>query len=242
MTNGNKSYYSNDRRIHPQWGSETGVRGKENTRQVLLNELRNYRRITHNGFNFYLAIIDSKHPKFVRRTDRGYERWRMRFNVFASGFFSEWMPNTVLHHGELQVYYDLMPSRQKPWCLDFTFYYDDREIESQIMSDRYKMMDESFKDSLAGRDQVIKYLLFLPIDRKQFVDPDVCLDEFIDCQNEMMSRLESVKKMEEFRKNYEREESDEQNVGNKELSIEKLGSDEWHTSKNRRKRNVNRYQ
>ncbi len=55
-------------------------------------------------------------------------------------------------------------------------------------------MDESFKDSLVGRDQVMKYLLFLPIDRKEFVDPDLCLDEFIDCQNEMMSRLESVKK------------------------------------------------
>ncbi len=94
MTNENKSFYSNDRWIRPQLGSETGVRGKENTRQVLLNEVRNYRRITHKGFNFYLAIIDLKHPKFVRRTDRGYERWRMRFNVFASGFFSEWMPNT----------------------------------------------------------------------------------------------------------------------------------------------------
>jgi hypothetical protein len=103
-------------------------------------------------------------------------------------------------------------------------------------------MDESFKDSLAGRDQVMKYLLFLPIDRKEFVDPNLCLDEFIDCQNEMTSRLESVKKMDEFRQNYEREESDQQNAGNKELSIEKPESDEWRTSKNRRKRNVNRYQ
>ncbi len=61
-----KSFYSNDRRIRPQWGSETKVRGKENTRQVLLNEVHNYRRITHNGFNFYLTIIDSKYPKFFR--------------------------------------------------------------------------------------------------------------------------------------------------------------------------------
>ncbi len=78
-------------------------------------------------------------------------------------------------------------------------------------------------------------------DRKEFVDPDLCLDEFIDCQNEMTSRLEIVKKMDEIRQNYEREESDQQNVGNKELSIEKLGSDEWRTSKNRRKRNIDEF-
>jgi hypothetical protein len=47
--------------------------------------------------------------------------------------------------------------------------------------------------------------------------------------------------MDEIRQNYEREESDQQNVGNKELSIQKLGSDEWRTSKNRRKRNIDRY-
>jgi hypothetical protein len=56
-------------------------------------------------------------------------------------------------------------------------------------------MDESFKDSLAGRDQVMKYLLFLPIDRMEFVDPVLCLDEFIDCQNEMMAETRISQKM-----------------------------------------------
>jgi hypothetical protein len=56
-------------------------------------------------------------------------------------------------------------------------------------------MDESFKDSLAGRDQVMKYLLFLPIDRMEFVDPVLCLDKFIDCQNEMMAETRISQKM-----------------------------------------------
>jgi hypothetical protein len=47
--------------------------------------------------------------------------------------------------------------------------------------------------------------------------------------------------MDEFQLNYEHEECDEQSVRSKELSIEESGDDEWHTSKNRRQRNVNRY-
>ena len=178
----------------PSWGLETAVDGRRNTRLVPIGELHNFRRITHNRFNFYLSIIDTKHPKFVRITDIGCERWRMRFNVFGSGCFTQWLPNTLLHLGELHVYYELRASRTKPWCDDFTFYYDDRHVDEELMPYRYHMMMEALKDSLVGFNQYMKYLLYLPIDRADFVSPNKDLEDFLERQDVMLAQLDQLKK------------------------------------------------
>lgn len=177
----------------PTWGLETAVDGRRDTRVVLVNELHNFRRLTHNRFNFYLTIIDQKHPKFVRNTDIG-ERWRMRFNVFGSGCFAEWLPNSLLHLGELHVYYELRATRYKPWCDDFTFYYDKRHVDEELIPYRYQMMMEALKDSLVGYQQHMKFLLYLPIDRSEFIAPNKDLDEFLERQDVMLAQLDQLKK------------------------------------------------
>ena len=176
-----------------KWGLETGVEGKHKSRLISIQELHNFRRITHNGFTFYLSIIDTKHPKFIRITDKGRERWRMRFNVFTTGFFAQWLPNTLLHLGELHVYYDLISDRQKPLCDDFTFYYDYRKFDTEVIQYRYQMMDNAFRDSLIGRDQRMRYKLFLPISREWFSSPNKDLDEFMERQDVMLSQLEQMR-------------------------------------------------
>lgn len=70
----------------PRWGTDTGVDGKENCRLVQLNQLTNYQRLTHKGFNFYVALIDGMHPRFIRNSKRGKCHFTAQFlcNFFCN--------------------------------------------------------------------------------------------------------------------------------------------------------------
>lgn len=107
----------------------------------------------------------------------------------------DWKPNSVLHHGELHIYYDLNPYRRIPWCMDFTFYYDTRKVETQLMNDRYDLMREAFCDSLCGYGYALKHILLLPIEKNDLLNVGLTVEQFLHRQQKMLVKLSLISKV-----------------------------------------------
>jgi hypothetical protein len=177
--------------LNMNWGESVGITDQNGKvkRVVSLSEMKNYLQLrlrVESVFKFYFALIDSRYPQIFRRF-RNEQRWRMRYNIFVGGVFgSSRSSESILHVGEIHIYFDIAKDLTHPYYVNCSFYGNYLPIEKEIDSNRLKKMIVKLHSILTCSDML---QLKFPIPKRAFRSCDSLHSKFAKNQNEMMDEL-----------------------------------------------------
>ena len=113
----------------------------------------------------------------------------MRYNIFVDRVLADKDDPSLVHLGELHLYFDLIPKFRTPYYVNNSFYSNPSDAEKELDSDAIQRMRKLF-DSLR-KSQTVFQLKF-PIRGYLFHKTDSIYEKFNERQNEMMEEARAV--------------------------------------------------
>lgn len=194
--------------LRSNWGENVGIFDENGDikRVVLLKEVKNHSKMslkTKSKFNFYLALVDSDCPRILYRDENcnhlkienfqvfqliisltDGSQWRMRYNIFVEGVFVNQDIDSLLHIGEIHLYFGISKAFVQPYYENCTFYGNYQPIKEVINWSSIKEMSDTLKVLLTSNDLLV---LKFPIADNVFKNCDSLYDQFVKCQQKMMT-------------------------------------------------------
>jgi hypothetical protein len=158
-------------------------------RFVRLNEVNNYLHLrlkVKSELKFYFSLINCRYPQFYKRLDSRQQRWRMRYNVFVDGLFtsSSHRSDSVVHVGEIHMYFDVSKYMSRPYYHNCSFYGNYQPFNREVMSSRLKDLIFELNSVLTSNDLL---QLKFPIPKRAFNNCDRLYYDFSRLQSLIMS-------------------------------------------------------
>ena len=125
-----------------KWGESVGITNEDgSTKRVIRpNELFNYlvlETAKRTDSKLYCALINDRFPRFLDSTPEYNQRWRMRYNIFADNVLEDTTDDSLVHIGEIHLYFDLIPRMRVPYFMNSTFYEDTLKPEKAVDTHKY---------------------------------------------------------------------------------------------------------
>ncbi|CAG2181559.1 unnamed protein product, partial [Oppiella nova] len=182
-----------------KWGESVGIVDEKGClRRVLaIEELRNYLPLectnATTDSTIYCSLINDRFPRFFDSTYNYLQRWRMRYNVFADGLLADKHEDcerqTVVHIGELHLYFDLMPQYPNPHYVNNSFYANGKPSERPLDSEAVSRVMAAIDSVRQSRDI---HQLRLPVRADRFHNLDAIHAKFEERQQEMVDESRAV--------------------------------------------------
>jgi hypothetical protein len=176
-----------------KWGQLVGIYDANGNpkRFVRLNEMKNYLHLrpkVETEFKFYFSLINWRYPQLYKRLDSHQQRWRMRYNVFVDGLFasssSSHRSDSVLHVGEIHMYFDVSNYMSRPYYQNCSFYGNYQPFNREVMSSRLQDLIFELNSVLTSNDLL---QLKFPIPKRAFNNCDQLYYDFSQLQSLIMS-------------------------------------------------------
>jgi hypothetical protein len=174
-----------------KWGQSVGIYDANGNpkRFVRLNEIKNYLHLrlkVKSELKFYFSLINCFYPQLYKRLDSRQQRWRMRYNVFVDGLFasSSHRSDSVLHVGEIHMYFDVSNYMSRPYYHNCSFYGNNQPFNREVMSSRLKDLIFELNSVLTSNDLL---QLKFPIPKRAFKNCDRLYYDFSQLQSLIMS-------------------------------------------------------
>jgi hypothetical protein len=138
-------------------------------------------------FKFYFSLINWRYPQLYKRLDSHQQRWRMRYNVFVDGLFassSSHRSDSVLHVGEIHMYFDVSNYMSRPYYQNCSFYGNYQPFNREVMSSRLQDLIFELNSVLTSNDLL---QLKFPIPKRAFNNCDQLYYDFSQLQSLIMS-------------------------------------------------------
>ncbi len=130
---------------------------------------------------------------------KDFQRWRMRFNVFVDKVFSSPNSESLLHIGEIHLYFDIIPRFTQPFYVNNSFYRNSLPIEIPFDKECIDKISATL-DSIRHSKDILQ--LKFPIRDDLFNNCDKVFDKFMERQTDFVEEAQIVHRKTEQRRKF----------------------------------------